>query len=318
MTGIATDGGAAARSPAPGILARARRDWQRHGRDYLVFLGLMAPNVILIAAFIYRPLALNIYYSTLNWTLGSQFATSVGWQNYAEWFADPHSITVLEVTAIFTVATVGGSLVIGLLLALVLNEKLVGAGFARATVFAPYILSGVGVGLTWLFIFDPAYGVLGGVIRALGGTSPQWYLSKPWALAMVIIVYIWKNLGYTAVIYLAGLQAIPANLLEAADVDGASGTRKLLSIKIPLLSPTTMFLVVTLMLSSLQAFDIIQIMTRGGPFAGTTTLMYEVYEDAFVNGRVGYSSTAATILFALLFAMTFLYMRFIERKVTYQ
>lgn len=303
---------------ALGRMTRLKRDWQRHGHDYLIFLGLMAPNIVLIALFIYRPLILNIYYSTLNWTLGSSTATAIGWQNYAEWFTDPHSWTVLQVTVIFTIATVGGALGIGLLLALVLNEKLIGAGFARATVFAPYILSGVGVGLTWLFIFDPSYGILGAVIRTFGGSSPQWYLSKPWALAMVIIVYIWKNLGYTAVIYLAGLQAIPANLLEAADVDGASGTRKLFSIKIPLLSPTTMFLVVTLMLSSLQAFDIIQIMTRGGPFAGTTTLMYEVYEDAFVNGRVGYSSTAATILFVLLFSMTFLYMRFIERKVTYQ
>ncbi|MEO7126939.1 MAG: sugar ABC transporter permease [Nakamurella sp.] len=318
MTEILPKPAVAASIYAPGRMARFQRDWKRHGHDYLIFLGLMAPNIVLIGLFIYRPLILNIYYSTLNWTLGSSVATSIGWQNYAEWFTDPHSWTVIQVTVIFTIATVGGALGIGLLLALVLNEKLVGAGFARATVFAPYILSGVGVGLTWLFIFDPSYGILGSVIRLFGGSSPEWYLSKPWALAMVIIVYIWKNLGYTAVIYLAGLQAIPANLLEAADVDGASGARKLFSIKIPLLSPTTMFLVVTLMLSSLQAFDIIQIMTRGGPFSGTTTLMYEIYEDAFVNGRVGYSSTAATILFVVLFSMTFLYMRFIERKVTYQ
>jgi sn-glycerol 3-phosphate transport system permease protein len=299
-------------------LGYMRRSWKRYKRDYLTFVILIAPNLILIAAFVYRPLFLNIYYSTLNWTLGSSTATSVGWGNYAEWFTDPHSWTVLETTAIFTVVTVGGSMVIGLMLALVLNRKLHGAVFGRATVFAPYVLSGVGVGLTWLFIFDPAYGVLGGIIRSFGGTSPEWYNSSPWALAMVMIVYVWKNLGYTAVIYLAGLQAIDPSLLEAADVDGASATRKLFSVKIPLLSPTTMFLFVTLMLSSLQSFDIIQIMTRGGPFSGTTTLMYEVYEDAFVNGRVGYSSTTAIILFVLLFSMTFLYRRFIERKVTYQ
>ena len=302
----------------PSRLARMRRSWKRYRSDYLIFLALMAPNVILIALFVYRPLILNIYYSTLNWTLGSETATSVGLGNYVEWFTDPHSWTVLEVTAIFTVVTVGGSLVLGLMLALVLNEKLHGAGFARATVFAPYVLSGVGVGLTWLFIFDPSYGVLGQIIRAFGGTSPQWYNSSPWALAMVMIVYVWKNLGYTAVIYLAGLQAISPEVLEAADVDGASASRKLFSVKLPLLSPTTMFLVVTLLLSSLQSFDIIQIMTQGGPFAGTTTLMYEVYQDAFVNGRVGYSSTTSVILFVLLFVMTFFYLRFVERKVTYQ
>jgi sn-glycerol 3-phosphate transport system permease protein len=318
MTEIATRGEEPTRYSVPGIPARIRRDLQRHGRDYLVFLALMAPNLILIAVFVYRPLILNIYYSTLNWSLGSSTAISVGLGNYQEWFTDPQSWTVLEVTAIFTIVTVGGSMVIGLALALVLNEKIHFAAFARATVFAPYVLSGVGVGLTWLFIFDPSYGVLGQVIRSVGGASPQWYLSSPWALAMVMIVYVWKNLGYTAVIYLAGLQAMSPEVLEAADVDGASGTRKLFSVKLPLLSPTTMFLVVTLMLSSLQSFDIIQIMTQGGPFGGTTTLMYKVYQDAFVNGRIGYSSTSAVILFVLLFVMTFFYMRFVERRVTYQ
>jgi sn-glycerol 3-phosphate transport system permease protein len=308
----------ATRRSAPSSWERLRHAWRRYHTEYLIFLALMAPNLVLIAVFVYRPLFLNIYYSTLNWSLGSSTAISVGFGNYIEWFTDPQSWTVLEVTAIFTVVTVGGSMVIGLALALVLNQKIHFAAFARATVFAPYVLSGVGVGLTWLFIFDPAYGVLGQILRSLGGASPQWYLSSPWALAMVMIVYVWKNLGYTAVIYLAGLQAISHEVLEAADVDGASASRKLFSVKLPLLSPTTMFLVVTLMLSSLQSFDIIQIMTQGGPFGGTTTLMYEVYHDAFVNGRIGYSSTAAVILFVILFVMTFFYMRFIERKVTYQ
>lgn len=299
---------------------RLRRSWTRYRHDYVTFIALIVPNIVLMAAFVYRPLILNFYYSTLDWKLGSTTATAVGFGNYIAWFTDPQSWRVLAITAIFTIVTVGGSLVLGLLLSLALNEKLRGAGFARSTVFAPYVLSGVGIGLVWLFIFDPSYGVLGAILRALGGESPDWYLNPHWALAMVIIVYVWKNLGYAAVIYLAGLQAIPPSMLEAADVDGASPIRKLLSVKIPLLSPTTMFLVVTLMVSSLQSqsFDIIQIMTKGGPFGGTTTLMYKVYQDAFVNGQVGYSSTTAVILFVVLFLMTFLYMRFVERRVTYQ
>lgn len=296
----------------------AKRTFRRHRREYGIFLLLVVPNLVLIGAFVYRPLILNIYYSTLNWNLGATKANIVGIGNYQEWFTDPHSLTVLKVTIIFTIVTVGGSLVLGLLLALVLNRKLHGAGFARSAVFAPYILSGVGIGLVWLFIFDPSYGVLAFILRDLGVNSPDWYLSRNAALVMIMIVYVWKNLGYTAVIYLAGLQSISSDVLEAADMDGASATRKLFSVKIPLLSPTTMFLVVTLMLSSLQAFDIIQIMTKGGPFDGTTTLMYQVYQEAFVNGRAGYSSTVAIILFVLLFLMTFLYLRFVERKVTYQ
>jgi sn-glycerol 3-phosphate transport system permease protein len=319
-SGVAEPRVAASSPPAaaPSRWRDLRRTFRRHRLEYLIFLALAAPNLILIALFVYRPLILNIYYSTLNWNLGASTARVVGFGNYVEWFSDPHSWTVLRVTAIFTIVTVGGSLVLGLLLALVLNRRLHGAAFARATVFAPYVLSGVGIGLVWLFIFDPTYGALAAILRAFGASSPDWYLDRNWALVMVMIVYVWKNLGYTAVIYLAGLQSISSEVLEAADMDGATATRKLFSVKIPLLSPTTMFLVVTLMLSSLQAFDIIQIMTKGGPFDGTTTLMFQVYQEAFVNGRAGYSSTVAIILFVLLFLMTFLYLRFVERKVTYQ
>lgn len=277
----------------------------------------MLPNIALIAVFIYRPLISNIYYSMLDWRLGSATAKIVGLSNYVQWFTDPGSLEVIRITVIFTIATVGGSMIIGLALAVALNQKIPGTAFARSAVFAPYVLSGVGVGMVWLFIFDPTYGALSGLLRFIGATGPDWYLNRNWALVMLIIVYVWKNLGYAAVIYLAGLQSVPNDLLEAAQIDGAGGSKRFFSIILPLLSPTTFFLLVTIVLNSLQSFDLIRIMTKGGPLDGTKTLIYQVYEEAFVNGRAGYSSTVAIILFVVLLLLTIGQMRYLERRVHY-
>lgn len=296
--------------------ARTRRISARNRRDFPVFLLFALPNIALIVLFTYRPLLTNLYYSTLDWTLGSQFATSIGLANYREFFSDSQSLGVLRTTAVFTVTTVGGSMLLGLLLATVLNRPLRGRTFARATIFAPYVLSGVGVGLVWVFIFDPVTGVLGAILRAFGGSSPDWFNNPQLSLVMLIIVYVWKNTGYCAVIYLAGMQAIGRDLLEAAALDGAGGKRTFFSVVLPLLSPTTFFLLLTSLLNSLQAFDLIRIMTPLGQ--GTTTLMYDAYLQAFGGyNRAGYSAAVSTVLFVILLALTVVQLSFLERKVNY-
>jgi len=307
----------------PAATARAVTPDQRRGRwsartrrDFIVFLVLALPNLALIAVFTYLPLINNIYYSTLDWTLGSANATVVGFDNYINFFTSTDAPTVLGTTAIFTVVTVGGSMVLGLLVALALNSKVRGTTFARSAVFAPYVLSGVGVGLVWLFIFDPGYGVLSWLLRGIGQQSPQWINDPQLSLVMVIIVYIWKNLGYCAVVYLAGLQSLPKDVMEAASLDGANGFRRFISMSVPLLSPTTFFLLITTMLSSLQAFDLIRIMTPLGN--GTSTLIYEAYLQAFgAYNRAGYSASISVVLFAILLIITVLQLRFVERKVHY-
>ena len=281
-----------------------------------MFLAFALPNLVLIAAFTYRPLFSNIYYSTLNWTLGSKTATVVGLENYVTFFTSPDARDVLAVTGIFTLATVGGSMILGLLVSLALNLKIPGTTFARSAVFAPYVLSGVGVGLVWLFIFDPVYGALAWILRGFGASSPQWINDPDLALAMVVMVYVWKNLGYCAVVYLAGLQSVPRDILEAAQLDGAGAARRFFSVTLPLLSPTTFFLLITSLLSSLQAFDLIRIMTPTGN--GTNTLIFEAYLQAFGGfNRAGYSATVSVILFVLLLVVTLLQLRFVERKVHY-
>jgi sn-glycerol 3-phosphate transport system permease protein len=281
-----------------------------------MFLALALPNLALIAVFTYLPLINNIYYSTLDWTLGSASATVVGFDNYITFFTSTDAPTVLGTTALFTLITVGGSMMFGLLVALALNSKLRGTTFARSAVFAPYVLSGVGVGLVWLFIFDPGYGVLSWLLRGIGQQSPQWINDPQLSLVMVIIVYVWKNLGYCAVVYLAGLQSLPKDTMEAASLDGANGFRRFMSISVPLLSPTTFFLLITTMISSLQAFDLIRIMTPLGN--GTSTLIYEAYLQAFgAYNRAGYSAAISVVLFAILLVITVLQLRFVERKVHY-
>ncbi|MBP2264969.1 sn-glycerol 3-phosphate transport system permease protein [Pseudarthrobacter sp. PvP004] len=302
---------------APAKPGPDRKRWSaRSRREFLVFLAMALPNLVLIGTFTYWPLINNIYYSTLDWTLGSASATVVGLQNYVTFFTGEDASKVLGTTAIFTLVTVGGSMVLGLLVALALNSKVRGTTFARSAVFAPYVLSGVGVGLVWLFIFDPGYGVLAWVLRGLGQQSPQWINDPQLSLVMVIIVYVWKNLGYCAVVYLAGLQSLPRDVMEAAALDGANSARRFFNISLPLLSPTTFFLLITTMLSSLQAFDLIRIMTPLGN--GTSTLIYEAYLQAFgAYNRAGYSAAISVILFAILLIITVLQLRFVERKVHY-
>ncbi|MDO5662278.1 MAG: sugar ABC transporter permease [Brachybacterium sp.] len=298
------------------VTPKRRRFTARDRRDALWFLILALPNIVLIVLFTYRPLIANIQYSMLNWTLGSRSATFIGLGNYIEFFTSPSGLNVIRITVIFMVATVGGSMILGLLAALAMNQKLPGTTLARTTVFAPYVLSGVGVGLVWLFIFDPNFGVLAWILRQLAIASPQWVLDPNWALVMVIIVFVWKNLGYCAIVYLAGLQSLPRDVLQAAEMDGAGAFRRFWSISLPLLSPTTFFIVITSILSSFQAFDILRVMTPTG--RGTNTMIFEAYLQAFGGySRAGYSAAISVLLFLMLIIITVVQIQYVEKKVHY-
>ncbi|MEZ5086467.1 MAG: sugar ABC transporter permease [Tessaracoccus sp.] len=260
---------------------------------------------------------MNLRFSFLDWRLGSANARSVGFQNYIEFFTSPNGLEVWRVTIIFTVTTVIGAMVLGLLMAVVLNKRLPGRTLARTALFSPYVLSGVGVGMVWSFIFDPRMGVLRYVFEFFGQRSPEWFNDPQWALVMVIIVYIWKNLGYAAVIFIAGLQSVPPELLEAAEVDGATRRRTFFTIVMPLLSPTIFFLSITMVLNSMQAFDILRIMTPSGN--GTNTIIFEIYLQSFgAYQRAGYAGAVSVVLFLTLFAITAFQMRYVQRKVHYQ
>lgn len=286
--------------------------------EWLTAAALLVPNLLLLAVFTYRPLIDNIRLSFTDWNLSAPSLDYVGLDNYRTWLSDPNAHQVLRNTVIFTTATVGLSMVLGLALALLLDRRLKGRNLVRSAIFAPFVLSGAAVGLAFKFVFDPNFGLLNDLAQRLGLSGmPDFYQDPNWALVMVTLTYVWKNLGYTFVIYLAALQGRRTDLDEAAEIDGASSWRHFTKVLLPQLRPTTFFLSITVLLNSVQVFDIIQIMTRGGPQGySTLTLVYQVYQETFVNQRAGYGATIATIMFIILLVITVVQVRLMDKETT--
>jgi ABC-type sugar transport system permease subunit len=293
--------------------ARSRREW----RGWLTFLGFVAPNLILLAMFSYWPLIQNFALSFTEWDMISPEKRFVGFANWLSVLGSGRFWNIALNTATFTVGSVGLTLVLGLCLALLLNEKLRFRNAARTVLFTPTVLSGAAVAIVWYFIFDPNWGMLKTALGWVGLPSPRWVVDVHWAMPAVIIVYVWKTVGYAAVIFLAGLQGIPRELYEAARVDGANAWDRFRAVTVPGLAPITFFLLVTTVLLSFQAFDIINVMTAGGPVIATTTLLYEYYNQAFVGFRAGPAAVYAITLFVLMLILTIIQLRYVERRVTY-
>ena len=245
---------------------RARqRPSQHHLRDYALFVVLVGPNLALLLVFIYRPLADNIRLSFFDWNISDPTAQFIGLSNYAEWFTRTDTRQIVLNTVVFTLAAVIGSMVLGLMLAMLLDQPLRGRNLVRSTVFAPFVISGAAVGLAAQFVFDPHFGLVQDLLHRVGVGVPDFYQDPHWAMFMVTVTYIWKNLGYTFVIYLAALQGVRRDLLEAAEIDGAGRWSTFSRVLFPQLRPTTFFLSITVLINSLQVFDVINVMTRGGP-----------------------------------------------------
>lgn len=285
---------------ASGRTARGGPAAARRRREYGLFALFALPNVAIIAVFGLYPAVVNIGLSFTDWDLISPDITFVGLDNYQWVFTSPEFRQVLWVTLVFTVVVVGVNLVLGFLLALLLNQKLRGAKFVRTVTFAPYVLSGAAVGMVWLFIFDPNFGLARVGFSMLGASSPGWVTSPQWALPAIIIVHIWKGVGFVTVVYIAALQGLPQDLFEAADIDGASPWQKLRRVTIPLLSPVTFFITIMITISTTQAFDVIAVMTGGGPSRATSILSWYIYQQAFSAFNIGHASASAVVLFVVL------------------
>lgn len=290
------------------------------GREWLLFILFIIPNFFFLILFTYWPLWKNVQLSVRQTDLlafsGEQ--KYVGLKNYSWLFNNSTFRYVVQNTVIFIVACVGLTLIIGLAVALLLNEKLKGRNAVRGLVFAPYLLSGAAIGIVWAYIFDPRFGLLAQMLDWFSIPSPHWLDRPAWALPAIIIVYVWKNLGFATVIFLAGLQGIPKDLYDAAKVDGAGPWWRFKSVTLPMLSPISFFLMVTSVLATFQAFDIQQVMTKGGPAYATTTLVYYVYEQSFGQGaNFGRAAAAAIILFISMLIITAIQMYYSEKKVHY-
>lgn len=307
-----------AAGPTATIAARWKRDLQRHGKDYLLFVALVGPNLALILVFSYWPVIYNFYLSFTSWDMISPSPTWAGPAAYGELFTSSDFGHVLLNTLKFVALIVVGAVAGGLGTALVLNQRLIGRGLVRTVSFAPHIVSGAAIATLWLFILDPSFGLLRALLEPLGISSPQWTTSSHYSLYALVMVYLWKGIGFCAIIYVAGLQNLPADLFEAARLDGAGGWSRFRYITLPLLSPVTYFLIVTSIIGTFQAYDVTAIMTGGGPGISSTTLSWFIYQKAFQASDAGLAAAAAMIMLVMLLAITFLLTRFAERRVTYQ
>ena len=271
----------------------------------------MAPQILGLALFVLGPVAGSFLISLSDWDAGGGAAHWVGLLNYATLFGgDQLFWQSLRNTFYFTAVSVPLAMVLALLVALALNQQRRSITIYRALCFAPTVTSSVAIAIIWGWLFQPTFGPINVGLAQLGITGPQWLSDTVWAMPAVIIVAVWHAVGYNFVLFLAGLKNIPAELQDAARVDGASDLQRLWHVTLPLLTPTTFFVMVVSIIGSFRAFDVIWILTGGGPINATNVLLIRMYELGFMFLRLGQAAALAWVLFALIFAVTLAQFRF--------
>jgi sn-glycerol 3-phosphate transport system permease protein len=278
---------------------------------------LLTPQLAITLVFFYWPASQALKQSVF---IEDAFGTSssfVGLENYAALFADDYYFHALITTGVFAIFVAGASLGIALILALAADRDIRGGGIYRTLLIWPYAVAPVIAGVLWFFLFQPSLGILAHGLSALGiDWNPL--LNGRQAMALVVVAATWKQISYNFLFFLAGLQAIPKSLIEAAAIDGARPVRRFWTIIFPLLSPTTFFLlVVNIVYAFFDTFGIIDAITGGGPAKATETLVYKVYNDGRLGGDLGGSAAQSVILMIIVIALTSIQFRFVERKVTY-
>lgn len=252
---------------------------------------------------VFYPIIGSFYLGFTDWDL-LRTPKFIGLSNFIEALSDPGLIRIVVNTVLFSVIYVIGVMVIGLFLALMVNQKLPGTNFFRAAYYLPVITSAVAIGIIWSWILSPQVGILNILVKSVGLKPPNWLGDTHWALLTVSVIQVWKMAGYYMVLFLAGLQSIPDSVKEAAVVDGANSLQLFFHVTLPMLSPTTFFVLTVAMIDSFKNFELIYTMTRGGPQSSTTTLVYDVYVYGFVHYRMGYASAVAYVLMVLVGAIT--------------
>ncbi|MGH9105669.1 MAG: carbohydrate ABC transporter permease [Acidimicrobiales bacterium] len=301
--------------PPPGRSVRLRRWVSR--RPALLGSVFMAPAALVLLAFWAIPLALVVAFSFFHWTDGTQPRFN-GLNEYRELFSSGLFWHSLVLTVIFALATVLIGTLVSLVLALLVRSVLYAAGLFRAIYFLPYVTPIVATSTVWLWIYQPSTGVLDRTLSAVGLPGSIAWVSYPdLALASLIIYTIWYSFGFTTLLFLAGLTDIPVDCVEAAHLDGASTWQRLRWVVLPLLSPTTLFVIVIDTIAAFQAFTQIYALTNGGPINGTTTLTYLIYQLSFQYFHFGQASSAATIFVLLVGLLVLVQFRLVRHNRRY-
>ncbi|MBP2561164.1 sn-glycerol 3-phosphate transport system permease protein [Neorhizobium galegae] len=278
---------------------------------------LVAPQIILTVIFFFWPASQALYQSAMREDPFGLQSNFVGLANFRLILSDENYLHALQVTIVFSVATALLSMGLALLLATAADLVVRGKGFYRTMMIIPYAVAPAVAGMLWLFMFNPAMGTLAYILRR-NGIAWDPLLNGDQAMVLVVVAAAWKQISYNFLFFVAGLQAIPKSLLEAAAIDGARGSRRFWTIVFPLLAPTTFFLlVVNTVYAFFDTFGIIHSVTGGGPAKATETLVYKVYNDGFVNLNLGSSAAQSVVLMVIVIALTAFQFRFVERRVHY-
>ena len=297
------------RSAGSGLADYVRREQARYGVLFVL------PTFIFFCIFIAWPVAYSFYLGFFDWSPLDPTPVPVGLANYQELFSNATFIRIVMNTLVFTLGVLVVTLAGAITLAMALNQGIRGTSVFRGIYYSPVVTSLVATGVVWLWILDPQFGIVNQVIRSLGLPAPGWASDVNWAMPTVILTFAWREIGYFTVIYLAGLQGIPEELKEAARIDGCNGWHVFRHITLPMLMPTTLFVMVLSVIRATQnSFAVVYVMTSGGPVGATNVIVLYLYQQAFSFFRMGYASAVAYVLFVFIFLATMAQFRLLGKR----
>lgn len=299
-----------------GVAVPAPAGRQRRGRgvgEGWIAAAFLLPALAVIGVFIIYPLVTTGYWSLTSWNGLSPLKKWVGLDNYQRLVGDPVFRNSLLVTLLYGAGVSVLGVVTGLGAALLLHSPIRGRGWYRTAFFVPVVTSSIAAAGVWTYLFDSAGPVNSG-LEAVGFGAPNWLGDPHLALICLTLLTVWKQLGLNTILYLTALQAIPASLYEAADIDGAGRWARLRRLTFPMLAPMTFFVVVQSLVATFQGFDLVYVLTQGGPLSGTEVLGFLMYGTAFSQGEFGYASSMAFTGFALVFGLAWIQWRVGSRE----
>lgn len=270
------------------------------------------PSFIILLIFVILPIFRAAWLSLCDWSLAAPEGKFIGLENYKNLLKDSRFWNAFWNTIYYTITIVPIRIILAFIFSLILTKKLKGLTIFKTIYFLPVISSFAIIGIIWGFLMDPDIGLISYYTRKLGIPAWAWIRSTKWAMPAIIIVSIWKWFGFNMVIFMAGLQGIPESIYEASKIDGASYWQQIIYVTIPMLRPIFLLSIVDAIIASLQVFDIIYVMTRGGPLFSTETLVYYIYHQGFLLLQMGYASSIAIVLFIFILILTLLQLKFLR------
>jgi multiple sugar transport system permease protein len=286
--------------------------------EWLTGYAFLAPSFIVLAVFTYFPVAYAMGISLFKWRILRGEPVFNGLTNYQLLFTSEDFWQAIGNTVYFAVGSIPTGMALALLVAILLNRPMRTLALYRTAYFLPTVTSMVAVSVVWMWIYHPDVGLMNYFLELFHLPAVRWLNDPMWAMPSIIILSVWKGMGYNVIIYLAGLQNIPEQLYEAAQIDGAGRWQLFRHVTWPLLTPTTFLILIMAVINSFQAFTEFNVMTQGGPLGRTTTIVYYLYQQAFQQFNMGYGSALAIVLFAIILGLTLVQNKVLGPRVHYQ